>query len=191
MSAAMQGVLSSWPGFKELLLSNSISKTPFKTFRKWTQDAGWDLSHNKGKPDVCTLSERDKRKKEEWSRGVSSSRGRREEVGMRRPGAVRIHAGAGDWICAGTHIGHLWNVSSILRTPYLGKFHQFKIPSNLPSMLRDKKGRSHFCFFLLLHIKPWWILKGCFLSWIIYLQSKTLSERMSRSQITVDFALIF
>lgn len=34
MSAAMQGVPSSWPGFKELLLSNSISKTPFKTFRK-------------------------------------------------------------------------------------------------------------------------------------------------------------
>lgn len=34
MSAAMHGVPSSWPGFKELLLSNSISKTPFKTFRK-------------------------------------------------------------------------------------------------------------------------------------------------------------
>lgn len=38
--------------------------------------------------------------------GVSSSRDMREEVGMRRPDAVRVQAGAGDWICAGTHIEH-------------------------------------------------------------------------------------
>lgn len=72
-----------------------------------------------------------------------------------------------------------------IKNTILGKIH-------LASRLRNKEGRSHWCFFfILLHIKLWWILKGCFLCWIVYLQNKALSERMSRSQIAVDFVLIF
>lgn len=184
MSAAMQGVPSSWPGFKELLLSNSISKTPFKTFRKWTQDAGWDLSHNKGKPDVCTLSERDRRKAEERSRRVSSSRGMRE--GLAWEGLVLW--GSRQEQGTASLLGHI--LSTREGFPVYREHCTWE--NSLSIKVKGQKGKiSLMLFLLLLHIKPWWILRGCFLSWILYLQNKALSERMSRSQTTVAFILIF
>lgn len=78
---------------------------------------------------MCTLSERDRTSEV----GVSSSRGMREEVGMRRPGAVRIQAGAGH----ASVLGHTLGTCEGL--PVCGEHHTWE--NSLSSEIKVQKGK--------------------------------------------------
>lgn len=125
-----------------------------------------EIYHTIKASQMCAPFQRDRRKmKEEWSRGAWSSRGMREEGGMKG----LMLWGSRQEQGTGAVLRHI--LGTCEKFPVYWEHYTWE---NSPSIkVKEPRGKiSLMLFFLLLHIKPWWILKGCFLSWIIYLQNK-------------------